>query len=1047
MIKKAQQNIKFNRPSVSNIYPRHRLLQQLKNEDDTSRHFWIAGPAGSGKTSLVNSYAATQSDSIIWFRVENLDQDPHTFIQNIYYAGGVKPKATASFDQPEKIIREFFKQLEYNASANILWVWDNCEYLMPDSVQMQSLAAILDLTFIHLRMVFTSRQALPPCFLRLQISQRMSVIDWQDLSLQADETTAICKLFRGNEIDTQQIDQLHQLSNGWLASLILLLQKKNITTTSVMDSYSSDAFDYLAAEVLNDLTDKCRLFLWQIAVLPYAPIKVLIAISEEQHVEKCLDQLSNQLHLLERSVSSDTVIYRLHPLLKTFLVNELTNNEIPINLPELYDLAAEAFVTLGLIEHACDLYIEAKNWERLSFYTLSLADGLAQNGRYQTLIGLLDALPSSYINEDKWLFFWLGSCKRFSDKQLASDMLETVFQQFIAEKDVRGQYLAWFTIVESIIYSFDDMSPFIKWIKEYDKLKKRAPHCPGIGLRIKVTATAALAMSVVQPSHPRFRRLVKISEIGVRFIPSRTLRTTIFSYLAFHYLSSGEIARFHFLTQQLKPSIDDVSLSFDVRSLSYAMIGLHEIISGDTAPHKKLDAGMVLSEQQGRGIFTNTLQAYRIYCYAMELELSAARLLLAEFNNELAFDRRMDTSHHDFIDAWLLALSGDIQKAMTVCVRAKQVSKNIGFDFGQALNINLHAQLLVINQNYNQAEQELNELSEIINRGKSQLLTVMYGFSRAWLALATGDKPETLLWLKKTLKIVQEQGILAYPGFYHFVIAKLAYFAIEQGLIDDHLLQIIRRWKLQPPGSATPILAWPWQIKIWALGKFSVEIEGQLIDTSKRTHQRALELLQVLVALGGENVAKSDVCHALWPDSDGDKANHALENLLHRLRKLTGAEVIKMQAGKISINLSLCWIDINALDNFERNTLISSESHQNKQVLLFDLYQGELLAGEEHLWVLHAQDKVRNQFLRCAKQLGRDMIAQNETDSAIDLWKKALQFEPLSEPLYLNLIQTFMVLGRHSEALLAYRRCKQLLDTSLGIPPCQAIELAVQKLI
>ena len=71
------------------------------------------------------------------------------------------------------------------------------------------------------------------------------------------------------------------------------------------------------------------------------------------------------------------------------------------------------------------------------------------------------------------------------------------------------------------------------------------------------------------------------------------------------------------------------------------------------------------------------------------------------------------------------------------------------------------------------------------------------------------------------------------------------------------------------------------------------------------------ELLQALIAFGGTEVSAGLLIDALWPDSEGDAAYHALESGLYRLRQLLGArDAVRMEGGKVSLNRDQLWVDM-----------------------------------------------------------------------------------------------------------------------------------------
>jgi len=71
------------------------------------------------------------------------------------------------------------------------------------------------------------------------------------------------------------------------------------------------------------------------------------------------------------------------------------------------------------------------------------------------------------------------------------------------------------------------------------------------------------------------------------------------------------------------------------------------------------------------------------------------------------------------------------------------------------------------------------------------------------------------------------------------------------------------------------------------------------------------ELLQALIAFGGTEVGAGVLIDALWPDSEGDAAYHALESALYRLRQLLGArDAVRMEGGKVSLNRDQLRVDM-----------------------------------------------------------------------------------------------------------------------------------------
>ena len=66
------------RPILRDVFPRKRLfilLDQMRKQSA----IWVSGPAGSGKTTLVNSYLETRGIPCLWYEVDEGDTDLATF--------------------------------------------------------------------------------------------------------------------------------------------------------------------------------------------------------------------------------------------------------------------------------------------------------------------------------------------------------------------------------------------------------------------------------------------------------------------------------------------------------------------------------------------------------------------------------------------------------------------------------------------------------------------------------------------------------------------------------------------------------------------------------------------------------------------------------------------------------------------------------------------------------------------------------------------------------------------------------------------------------
>ena len=100
---------KLTRPHLAGILPRERLFNDLDQGREKSI-VWIAGPPGSGKTTLVADYLDTWAPECVWYQVDPGDADVATFF---YYMSQALP----DFDKRQSALPLFSPEFQNNLST------------------------------------------------------------------------------------------------------------------------------------------------------------------------------------------------------------------------------------------------------------------------------------------------------------------------------------------------------------------------------------------------------------------------------------------------------------------------------------------------------------------------------------------------------------------------------------------------------------------------------------------------------------------------------------------------------------------------------------------------------------------------------------------------------------------------------------------------------------------------------------------------------------------------------------------------------------------
>jgi len=231
-------------------------------------------------------------------------------------------------------------------------------------------------------------------------------------------------------------------------------------------------------------------------------------------------------------------------------------------------------------------------------------------------------------------------------------------------------------------------------------------------------------------------------------------------------------------------------------------------------------------------------------------------------------------------------------------------------------------------------------------------------------------------------------------------------------------------------------------LRIRVLGGFELVRDAEPMRFTGKAQQRPLDLLKLLVALGGANVDAQQLTAALWPEADGAAAKTSFDSTLFRLRKLLDVEnALVLSAGKLSLARSLVWTDLWALEaafdaaqpGSQADGAGTSAERMARRVL--DAYPGPLLGADENPWIAKPRDALRARFVRTLMRLGEQLEAERDWERAIDLYRRGLEADNLAESFYRGLMRALAATGDQAEALNAFRRCRELLSIVLGIKP------------
>ena len=344
---------------------RGRLLDWLSRHVRRRLSFVVAD-AGYGKTTLLADFTQRGNVRCLWFKLDHTDGDWVTFINYLIAAyreavpdfGRVTlpllANIAAANPTRDVVLGTFMSELGRLTEEPMLLILDDY-HLVDESSDVQLIMSRLlrDAPPTLSYVLLTRRKPELPIG-RLSAMGEVSELETGDLRFTREETGRLFAEGYGQPLEDDVLDEVERRTEGWAASLQLLRStlrgRSNVEVRAFVRQLSGatePVYDFLAQEVLREATPGMRRFLVGTALLerivpPHAV--ALFAADEPPPSEEALRERITEAYdvgLLGRRGESSHG-FRYHPLLREFLLRQLTQEASPDEIREMHVRVAVA---------------------------------------------------------------------------------------------------------------------------------------------------------------------------------------------------------------------------------------------------------------------------------------------------------------------------------------------------------------------------------------------------------------------------------------------------------------------------------------------------------------------------------------------------------------------------------------------------------------------------------------------------------------------------------------------------------------------------------
>jgi LuxR family transcriptional regulator, maltose regulon positive regulatory protein len=1006
---------KWGSPRITNAFVRQRLFQTL--DGMTARQCtWLVAPGGYGKTYLLQSYLKSGRRSAIWYNLDEGDSDIATFFDDFSEAletAGHGPLLRLSPDVQHlaRFSQLYFQQLAEQLECPALLILDDYHRVAAESGLHEAIAAAIDHLPASIHLIVLSREAPPPAFARAQSHLKIGLIGADELALTGDEALGIARGTAGRQLAEPVVLEACRRVGGWAAGFVILLGQSDPSIVS--PESVTTLFHYFEHEVLNLTPDDIRRFLWQTALFQNFSAEMAEGLTGRMDAAAILRELVSGNYFLQVNQSPEPV-YHYHDLFRNYLLDYGRRHQAE-EWRSTARRAAGILSDIGKPEAAATLYVELADWESLGQLVNRHGGRLLQRGSHRTLARWLSLLPDELKDQQPWLIYWDGCSRLATRPKQARDRLREAFARFVRNGEQPGALLAWAAVCQAYWIAFDDMRPLADWLAELDTLWPG--HKPDVPEEIEaqVALGAFLCLIVARPDDPNLAfwesRLMRLLENN-RNPDQKSMAATLL--LMHQTWMEGDAGRAIMLRDALR--VTERSQEVAPITLTAARTwgdSVYEYTFGGASPSSIIEilrTCIDIADRRGTHLYDATMYGAIASFYLSTGQIGQARLTMKRMEKTLNWERTYDAGFYLWLREWEAWLCGRYHEAVEIGHQEHQYASRLGLLHPWVMSHLALAQTTYSLGRRSEALQHLASIGHWSRITRSRIGPCIRGLALAQFAHQGGRKRRTRRLLQITLGLAATEGYLGAPFFRCEDLTALYAEALSAGIQPGYCIRVIRSRELPAPQTMVSAEHWPWRVKVYSLGNFRLELDGETYVSEGKVQQKPLELLKALVALGGEAISQDKLADMLWPEAEGDLAFRNIKTTLNRLRKLLGDhDYLVVREGTLSLNHKHCWTDLWRFTELAREIDTATRFDEGLlpparlQALVEQLhiaYPHPLLCNSRESWLPAVRQRLHRHYLHCIEKLAHSMERAGAGESAAAARESAVSLQDTGPCLF-----------------------------------------------
>jgi LuxR family maltose regulon positive regulatory protein len=368
--------------------------------------------AGFGKTTLLSQWASTRKKPVVWFSIDDNDNDVSCFYSYFIRALqkwrpllGKTAFNLLQVPQPppmESILILLINEIQ-KIKDEITLIIDDYHLILSQRIN-QLMIFLIEHLPQNMHLIISSRSDPNLPLGRWRSQNKVTEVRAADLSFIYEESDFLLNKVLELGLTSEDIFRLESRTEGWVTGLQLAaLSLKNYKDREdFIKQFHGDnryVVDYLLEEVFNQQPDAIQKFLLHTAVLDRLSGPLCDFLTEGRNSGDLLEVLEKQ-NMFIFPIDVERKWYRYHQLFKDVLTQKLKHLPgIDEKYTALNQKAGQWFENHGFNDEAIDHFLEAADFENAAELLEITAEIKWLCGQQIKLLGWFEKFPREYISQ------------------------------------------------------------------------------------------------------------------------------------------------------------------------------------------------------------------------------------------------------------------------------------------------------------------------------------------------------------------------------------------------------------------------------------------------------------------------------------------------------------------------------------------------------------------------------------------------------------------------------------------------------------------------